>query len=180
MKLEEIKISGEEIFKGSLLHVMRDEVLLPNGRHSHREYCRHIGAVCILPLLDDGRVIIERQYRYAAGRVLVEIPAGKLNSSDEDPLLAAARELREETGAVAEKYTYLGKMLGSPAILSETVHMYLAEGISFTETSPDEDEFIEVEKIPLSELYRAVMAGEIEDSKTQIAVLRAWNMKNGV
>ena len=178
MDLQEIKISGEDIYKGSILHVVRDEVRLPNGARSHREYCKHIGAVCIIPLLADGRVIMERQYRYAAGRTLLEIPAGKLNFVGEDPLEAAARELREETGAVAGKYTCLGKMLGSPAILSETVHIYLAEDISFSQTSPDEDEFIELEYIPLSELYRMVMAGEIEDSKTQISVLKVWQMKN--
>ncbi len=173
MNLEEKKLSGEEIFHGKLLHVVKDEVLLPNGERSYREYCKHVGAVCVLPLLSDGAVIMERQYRYAAGRVLLEIPAGKLNSADEEPLSAAARELREETGAVAGKYTYIGKMLGSPAILSESVYMYIAEDITFTETSPDDDEFIEMEKIPLERLYAMVMSGEIEDSKTQIAVLKA-------
>ena len=178
MKLEEKKISGNEIFRGSVLHVVKDEVLLPNGKRSYREYCKHIGAVCVLPLLADGSVIMERQYRYAVGREVLEIPAGKLNYNEEEPLLAAARELREETGAVAGKYTYLGRMLGSPAILSETVHMYLAEDISFADRSPDEDEFMEIEKIPLTELYDMVMSGKIEDSKTQIAVLKAWQLRN--
>ena len=178
MKLEEKKISGNDIFRGSVLHVVKDEVLLPNGKRSYREYCKHIGAVCELPLLADGSVIMERQYRYAVGREVLEIPAGKLNYNEEEPLLAAARELREETGAVAGKYTYLGRMLGSPAILSETVHMYLAEDISFADRSPDEDEFMEIEKIPLTELYDMVMSGKIEDSKTQIAVLKAWQLRN--
>lgn len=177
MELEEKKISSEEIYKGKILHLVKDEVLLPNGKRSHREYCRHIGAVCVIPLLDDGRVLMERQYRYAAGRVLLEIPAGKLETKDEEPLLAAARELREETGAVAGKYTYLGKMLGSPAILSEQVYMYLAEQLSFENTSPDDDEFIEIEKIPLERLYEMVMSGEIEDSKTQIAVLKTRQLR---
>ena len=178
MKLEETKISGEQIYDGRMLKLVRDEVLLPNGKKTVREYCNRIGAVCILPLLSDGRVIMERQYRYAAGRTLLEIPAGKLESALEEPLDAAARELREETGAVAGKYTYLGKMLSSPAILSENVYLYLAEDITFTQTSPDEDEFIEIEKIPLCELYDMVMSGDIEDSKTQIAVLKAWQIKN--
>ena len=91
--------------------------------------------------------------------------------------MAAARELREETGAVAGKYTYLGKMLGSPAILSEQVYMYLAEQLSFENTSPDDDEFIEIEKIPLEQLYEMVMSGEIEDSKTQIAVLKTRQLR---
>ena len=176
-KFEEIRISGEEIFNGKVLHVMRDEVLLPNGARSVREYCRHNGAVCIIPLLSDGSVLVERQYRYAAGRELLEIPAGKLDTPDENPLSAAARELREETGAVAKKYTFIGKMLGSPAILSETVYMYLAEDISFGDNELDDDEFIDVFKIPLSDLYRMVMDGEIEDSKTQIAVLKVWQLR---
>lgn len=176
-RFEETCIKSDEIYNGKVLHVMRDEVSLPGGGVSVREYCRHNGAVCIIPLLSDGGVLVERQYRYAAGRELLEIPAGKLDSPDEDPLSAAARELREETGAIAKKYTFIGKMLGSPAILSETVHMYLAEDITFGETELDEDEFIEVVKIPLSELYRMVMAGEIDDSKTQIAVLKAWELR---
>lgn len=177
MELLEKQISSEEIYRGKILNVVKDEVLLPNGKRSHREYCRHIGAVCVIPLLEDGSVIMERQYRYAAGRVLLEIPAGKLDTSDEEPLSAAVRELREETGAVAGKYTYLGKMLGSPAILSERVYMYLAEELHFESTSPDDDEFIEIEKIPLERLYEMVMSGEIEDSKTQIAVLKAWQLR---
>ena len=178
-KFKETKISGEDIFKGRVLHVVRDEVMLPDGTRSVREYCQHVGAVCVIPILHSGEVLMERQYRYAAGRELLEIPAGKLDSRDEAPLSAAARELREETGAVAKKYTYIGKMLGSPAILSEVVHMYIAEDLSFGERELDEGELLEVEKIPLDELYRMVMAGEIEDSKSQIAILKAYNIKNG-
>jgi ADP-ribose pyrophosphatase len=101
-----------------------------------------------------------------------EIPAGKLDSADEDPYDAAIRELREETGAKAEKMTYLGRIDPTPALINEKIHLYLAEGLSFGERELDEDEFLEVEAVPLSELVEMVMSGEIKDSKTQIAVLK--------
>ena len=177
-KFKETKLSGEDIFRGRVLHVVRDAVMLPDGSHSVREYCRHVGAVCVIPILPDGRVIMERQYRYPHGRVFFEIPAGKLDTPDEDTLEAAKRELREETGAVAKKYTDLGEMIPSPAILAEKIRMYLAEDISFTERELDEDEFLDVERVPLDKLYSMVMSGEIADAKTQIAILKVWNMKH--
>ena len=157
--------------------MVRDTVLLPNGCSATREMCLHVGAVCIIPLLDDGCVLMERQYRYPHKRVFFEIPAGKLNSTDEDPLEAAKRELREETGAVARKYTYLGETVPSPALISERIQMYLAEDISFVERELDEDEFLDVERVPLDELYRQVMSGEIKDAKTQVTVLKVYNLK---
>ena len=129
--LTEKQISREEIYNGIVLNVVRDEVLLPNGKRAVREFCRHLGAVAVIPILDDGRVIMERQYRYAHGRVFFEIPAGKLDSKDEIPLEAVKRELREETGATSGKLTYLGKFYTSPAILDETIHMYMAEVIDY-------------------------------------------------
>ena len=177
--LSEKQINREEIFDGHVLHVVRDTVELPNGKPATREVCLHIGAVAVIPITDDGCVIMERQYRYPHSRVFLEIPAGKLDSRDEVPLLAAQRELREETGAIAEKFTYLGKFIPSPAILSEVIHLYLAEGLSFGECELDEDEFLEVEKIPLDTLYSMVLRGEIEDGKTQTAILRAYALKNG-
>ena len=174
--LEEKQIKRDEIYDGAVLHVVRDEVLLPNGARSVREICLHNGAVAIIPVLDDGRVIMERQFRYAHGRVVLEIPAGKLYSADEPPLDAAIRELREETGAVAENITYLGAIVPSPALISEVIHLYLATGISFGQRELDEDEFLDVEYIPLEELYDMVMRGEIQDGKTQIAVLKAYMM----
>jgi ADP-ribose pyrophosphatase len=176
-KFEEKQISREGIFKGKVLDVVKDTVTLPNGETATREMCLHVGAVCVIALCADGTVIMERQYRYPHGREFFEIPAGKLNYKDEDPLEAAKRELREETGAVAKKYTDLGEMVPSPAILGEKVRMYLAEDISFTERELDEDEFLDVERVPLEKLYSMVMAGEIADAKTQICVLKVASLK---
>jgi len=176
-KLKESFISREEIYDGAVLKVVRDKVSLPNGAEAYREMCLHVGAVAVLPLLEDGRVIMERQYRYAHGRVFLEIPAGKLDAPDEIPLSAAQRELREETGAVAERYTYLGRIDTTPALINEKIHLYLAEGLTFGERELDEDEFLDVELIPLEELYEMVMRGEIADAKTQIAVLKAHALR---
>ena len=170
--LEEKFISREKIFDGVVLRVVRDTVELPNGQIATREICLHHGAVAIIPILDDGRVLMERQYRYAHGRIFFEIPAGKLDSPDEDPYDAAVRELREETGAIAEKLTYLGRIDPTPALINEKIHLYLAEGLKFGERELDDDEFLEVEAVPLDELVDMVMSGEIKDSKTQIAVLK--------
>ena len=164
--------TSKSVFEGKILHVYVDDINLPNGATGFREYIKHIGAVAVLPLTDDGRVICVRQYRYAVGQVTTEIPAGKLDSPDEDPTEAALRELREETGAVCKNLTYLGTYLASPAILDEKINLYLARGLDFGETDPDDDEFIDVVYIPLDEMVERVMRGEILDGKTQLAVLK--------
>ena len=174
--LTEKRISREEIFKGVAMHLVRDEIMLPDGSKSVREISLHNGAAAVLPLLPDGRVIMVRQYRYAHERVMLEIPAGKLDTPDEPHLEGARRELLEETGAVAEKYTYLGSIAPSPALLNEVIHIYLAEGISIGESHPDEGEFLNVEYYSLEELYQMVMRGEITDSKTQIAILKTMEI----
>jgi ADP-ribose pyrophosphatase len=171
--LEEKLISREEIFHGVALHIVKDKILLPNGNTGVREISIHDGAAAVIPVLPDGRVIMERQYRYAHHRVMLEIPAGKLNYANEDPLEAAKRELFEETGAVAEQYTFLGKIATCPALVEEIVHLYLAEGITLGEQHLDPDEFLDVELIHIDDLYEMVMNGEIVDSKTQIAILKA-------
>ena len=165
--------ASDLIFDGKVLHLYRDEIYLPNGKEGFREYCRHMGAVCVVPVTDEGEIICVRQYRYAVGRTVLEIPAGKLDSREEIPLDAAVRELREETGATAKKMTYMGEYFSSPAILDECIHMFLAEGLEFGETDLDEDEFIETVKIPVDELVGMIMRGEIIDGKTQAAVMRA-------
>ena len=173
----ETQTATEQVFDGKILHVRRDEITLPDGKPAVREYIRHVGAVCVIPLTEAGEVICVCQYRYPFARVLLEIPAGKLDSRDEDPDEAVRRELREETGARCGKLTYLGEYLGSPAILDERIHMYLAEELTFGETDPDEDEFIETVRIPLEDLVDMILRGEVADGKTQVAVLRAAAMR---
>lgn len=169
---EEKTVASTEIFDGKVLHVFKDDVTLPDGKPAFREYIRHVGAVCVLPLTDEGDVICVRQYRYPTGSVLLEIPAGKLDAKSEDHEAAVRRELREETGAICGKLTDLGCFYSSPALMDERIHMYFAEELSFGETDPDEDEFVESVRIPLSELVEMVMRGEVPDCKTQAAVMR--------
>ncbi|MBQ4602833.1 MAG: NUDIX hydrolase [Clostridia bacterium] len=175
MELFEKKISGENIFDGVVLHVRKDTVELPNGNTSIREYIHHNGAVCVIPITDKGEIILERQFRYPIGRVVTEIPAGKLEIG-EDRVEAAKRELEEETGYKAGKMEYIGEFLGSPAILEERITMYLATELTKTETNLDEDEFLEVFRMPLEEAYERVMANEFADAKTQLCILKAYNI----
>ena len=174
---EERQLASELIFDGKVLHVYRDVIGLPNGKEGFREYCRHGGAVCVVPLTDHNEVICVRQYRYAVGKVVLEIPAGKLDSPDEDPLEAAVRELREETGYRNATVTSIGNLYTSPALLSEVIYMYLAENMTPGDVDPDEDEFLEIVKIPLDEMVAMIVRGEIMDAKTQAAVLKVWAMR---
>ena len=178
-ELRETQLSSREIFDGRILHVFEDTVRLPNGAAASREYLRHIGAVCVIPVLEDGSVLVERQYRYPVAQVLTEIPAGKLDTKDEDHLLAAQRELREETGATAERWTSLGVFYPACAYSDEAIEMYLAQGLHFGERHLDADEFLNVARVPLTKLVEEVMAGRIPDAKTQIAILKADRLLNG-
>ncbi len=171
-KLTEERIQNREVYKGCVFRVTEDTVKLPDGTLARRDVVRHNGAVCVLPVTDDGCILAVKQYRHGCDRVTLEIPAGKLDTPDEDPLEAAKRELSEETGAVAARMTYLGEYYGSPAILSEKIHMYVAEGLTFGKTHPDSDEFLSVESVPLSHFVKKILGGEICDGKTQVAVLR--------
>ena len=174
---EETTESSQLIFDGRVLHLYKDDIRLPNGGMSMREYCKHGGAVCVVPLTDREEVVCVRQYRYALQRVTLEIPAGKLDSPAEDHLEAAIRELKEETGYTAGRITPIGDLATSPALLTEIIYMYLAEDLAEGEMSPDDDEFIEFVKIPLEEMVDMIIRGEIQDSKTQAAVLKVWAMK---
>lgn len=170
--LIERTVDSQSIYDGKVLHVYCDTVSLPDGNLSKREYAKHKGAVAVVPLTDEGEVICVRQYRYAHRKVLLEIPAGKLDTYDEDFIEAATRELREETGATCERLEFIGDLISTPALIDEVIHMYLARGLRFGETDLDEDEFLDVVRIPLDTLVRMVMNGEIKDSKTQTAILK--------
>ena len=169
----EHKLSSEKVFDGALLHIEHWQVRLPDGRTALREVARHIGAVAVVPVDDEGCVTVVYQYRPAIGRVMLEIPAGKLDTADEDRLEAARRELREETGLTADSWTRLADIVPSPGYLTERITLFLAKGLKQGETDPDDDEFLNVERIPLKELVERVMRGEIEDAKTQSGLLMA-------
>ena len=172
-RLGEKQVSTEDIFDGVILHVKRDMVKLSNGSETVREVIRHIGAVCVIPVTEKNEVIMERQYRYPLDRVILEIPAGKLDAPDENRLSAIKRELREETGYSADEWTEIGDFHPAPAYSDEFITMYLARGLHKGEQQLDEDEFLDVYAIPLPELVQDVMEGRISDAKTQVCILKA-------
>lgn len=172
MELTEKTLSSEKIFDGRILHVRRDTVLLPNGHESTREVVDHPGGVCVLALDGQQRVLVVSQYRYLYEQVLTELPAGKLEYG-EDPAQAAVRELREETGAVAGQFESLGELYPSPGYCGEIIRMYLARDLSFGDTAPDEDEFLNLERVPFEQMVERVLSGELKDAKTIAAVLKA-------
>lgn len=177
---EGLKVKGvasEEKYNGAIIRVYREEVELPDGSHSHWDVVRHLGAVCIVPIDGEGNVILVRQFRYPAGRVMLEIPAGKLESADDDRLLRAKKELKEETGAEADEMICLGDIYTTPAYVDERITVYLAKGLHFGETHLDDSEFLTSLRMPLEEAATLVMEGKIEDAKTQAALLRAYVMK---
>ena len=157
MNLEEKQISAEYMYKGKIINLRRDKALLPNGKTATRE-------------------VIEFRYPYM--EVVTEIPAGKRDKSGEDPLECGKRELKEETGATAERFIPLGKLYPSPGYCGEIIWMYAATGLSYGEQNPDEDEFLSVEKIPLDEAVEKILSGEITDAKTQAAVLKLKLLKD--
>ncbi|MGM9642714.1 MAG: NUDIX domain-containing protein [Eubacteriales bacterium] len=168
----ERKLGGEVKYEGRILTMVVDRVETPDGKEAVREHVLHPGGVSIVPLNERGEVLCVRQYRYAHGRVFLEIPAGKLEPGETDRRAAALRELREETGATCETLTHIGDFIPSPAILGEVLSMYLAEGLTMGETDFDDDEFIDIEAIPLDRLCDMIACGEITDGKTQAAILK--------
>lgn len=179
MDLTEKPISQEYIFKGKIVKLRVDDALLPNGSTAKREVIEHPGGVCIAPLTDEGDLIFVEQYRYPYSEVVLELPAGKLEYG-EDPFEAGKRELSEETGAEATEYASLGKLYPTPGYCGEIIHLYLAKHLSFKEQHPDEDEFLQVRRIPLEEAFQMVMRNEIPDSKTQVAIMKVYFMEKGL
>ena len=173
MKLFEKTLNSELVYNGGLLKVYRDDVELINGMTSWREIIRHPGAVVVVPIDKDGNIHLVRQFRYPYGKPVLEVPAGKLEYGEE-PFPAAQRELSEEIGAEAAKWTPMGQMLPTPGFCDELQHVYLAEELTFGETHPDEDEFLEHVVMPFEEAVAMAVDGQLEDSKTVAAILRAY------
>ena len=171
MDLTEVKLRRKDVFEGKIMTVHVDDVRLPNGEEATREVVDHVDGAAVLALDEANRVLVVRQYRYVFGKVLDELPAGKLDAG-EDHRPAAIRELSEETGLEAGELTYLGCLLASPGFCTERLHMYLARDLRKKESHPDEDEFLNVITMPFQQLLEQVMDGTVEDAKTVATVLK--------
>ncbi len=171
-KLKETQLSTEKIYKGSLLDVRRDEVSLPNGKISAREYIKHPGAACIIPVLPDGKIALIKQYRYPVQSEMIELPAGKLDTG-EKPEVCARRELEEEIGYSAGKLTFVCNIHPAIGFASEIMWIYLAEDLVKTTENTDHDEFLEIMPTSLAEAVKMVWDGKITDVKTIIGLLWA-------
>jgi ADP-ribose pyrophosphatase len=171
--LVEISVREQKKYRGRVFEVSERIVRLPNGREALRELVYHKGAAAVVPVDGSGMVTLVRQYRVAQDTVMLEIPAGKLDSAYEDPLACAHRELLEETGLTAEHMDLLIRMAPTPGYSNEIVSIYLATGLSEGAANLDEDEFLSVERMPLKEAVEHVMRGELGDAKTAVGLLMA-------
>ena len=176
--LIETKISSEQVLKGNFLNILRDTVLLPDGKQATREYVVHPGAVVVIALLDDGRVVLERQHRYPVGRVMVEFPAGKLDAG-ENPQYCGQRELLEETGYSATQWAYAGPMHLAIAYSDEVLHIYFAKGLTLGERKLDEGESLDVFTATPAELLTMCGQGLVTDAKTLTCTLWLQNVLSG-
>ena len=178
MNLEEKQLKAEYLYKGKIINLRLDEAEIPNGNTALREVVEHPGGVCVAALTENNELLMVKQFRYPYGEIIWEIPAGKRDRKDENPLECGIRELKEETGAAADNFIFLGEMYPSPGYVNEVIYMYAATGLTFGETCPDEDEFLTVEKVPLENVLEKIMSGEIKDAKTQTAVLKLKYLKD--
>ena len=168
--LIETRIGSEAVFDGNLLHVRRDTVRLPDGRLATREYIVHPGAVLVVPVLADGRLVVERQFRYPLGQVFIEFPAGKLNPG-ESVLATAQRELIEEAGYAAAEWTRLGVIHPLLSYSTEAIELYIATGLTHVGAKLDDGEFLEIGTMSVGEMLAAIDRAEISDAKTVTALL---------
>lgn len=178
MDMTEKPINQKYIFKGKIINLRVDDALLPNGTVAKREIVEHPGGVCVAALTENNELMFVEQFRYPCAEVVLELPAGKLEYG-EDPFEAGKRELREETGTIASEYEDLGKLYPTPGYCGEIIHMYFAKGLSFTSQDLDDDEFLEVRKIPLEKAFQMVMNNEIRDSKTQVGIMKVYHKVYG-
>ena len=172
MIFEEKRVNTKKVYDGAILNVRQDTVTAPKG-HAYREIVEHNGAVAAVVLTDDGKIVMVRQYRYACGRVVLEVPAGKIDRGETDPEAAMIRELKEETGYTAGSITYLGSINPSVGYSEEVIRLYLMKDLTPGETSPDDDEALEIVLMPFDEVYRMAAEGELTDAKTIAAVFMA-------
>jgi ADP-ribose pyrophosphatase len=177
MNLKEIQTSSTSLYQGCVLNLRKDTVTLPNGETAFREVIEHNGGACVAALDDNGNLLMVRQYRYAAGQTMWEIPAGKLEKG-EDPAVCAARELEEEAGYTAEELIPLGYFFPTPAYCQEKIYMYYANKLTPSKQNLDEDEFLVVDAIPFEKAVEMVNNGEIIDGKTQLAILKVKELLN--
>lgn len=173
-KLVERRISSKEVFNGRLLHVFFDEARLPDGTTSTREWIKHPGASAVLPVFENGDVMLVRQFRYPMAQIFWEVPAGKIDP-DEDADSTARRELKEEAGLSCQGYHYIGHFYPGIGYSDEIIHLYTAWDIESFEQKVDEDEFLIKERLPFAEAVQMVHSGEISDGKTMVTLLRAWH-----
>lgn len=174
--LRETPVSRERIFDGKVIDVEKWTVRLPDGALAPREIVLHRGAAAVVAVDDAGFVTLVRQHRVAVGEVTLEIPAGKLDAPGEDPLVCAKRELEEETGLRAQRWQPLTVLLTTPGFSSERIALYLATGLSAAKAHPDEDEFLDVVRMPLDEAIGRVMRGELRDGKSAVGLLMAGRL----
>ncbi len=176
--LIEKKLASQIVYKGRIINLRLDEVELPNGKKGQREVVEYNGAVAVVALNRDREVLMVRQFRYAVGEVLLEIPAGKINEGEE-PEVSAKRELGEETGHEASEWMHLTSFYSTPGFTTEKLHVYLASGLKSGQQHTDEDEFIQVESYPLEKVLSMVDHGEIKDAKSIVGLLAAKRYFDG-
>ena len=167
--LMEKTLHSEKVYSGGYLKIQKDQVMLPDGKTTFREYIIHPGAAMVIPLLDNGRVVMEKQYRHAMGQVFLEFPAGKIDSGEKTSE-TAIRELKEETGFTAREWRYLTTIHPVIGYANEKIDLYLAKGLVQTGAKLDQGEFLEMLEVPITDLLPMVRRGEITDVKTQIGV----------
>lgn len=178
MDFTEKPLKQDYLYRGKIVNLRVDNAELPDGTTALREVIEHPGGVCVAALTEKEELLFVEQFRYPYMETVLELPAGKLEYG-EDPFEAGKRELQEETGAAAKSYRDLGKLYPTPGYCGEIIHMYLAENLTFSEQHLDEDEFLEVRRIPLEEAFQMVMRNEIRDSKTQVGILKTYQLVKG-